>query len=243
MLLVLAAYLIGSIPFGYLTGRLVGGIDIRQVGSGNIGATNVGRTLGWHWFFVVLLLDFAKGCGPTLAAARWAPELTESMPWWQQPTQITVAAGVAAIVGHLWPCYLRFRGGKGVATGLGVIVALAPLVSWWPLAVATAAFALCLAVFRYISLASMVSSIAYGITHLVVAPQPWSAEHASLSFFSLLIPALVVWRHRSNLGRLLRGEEPRLGDRKKQAGEGQVADPPETAAPSESAAGSQRSPS
>ena len=113
-LAVLAAYLIGSIPFGYLTARLVKGIDIRTVGSGNLGATNVGRVLGPRYFWLVLALDALKGFGPTWAFPELLRQRADSVP-----PDLPVLIALATILGHTFPVYLKFRGGKGVATSLG----------------------------------------------------------------------------------------------------------------------------
>lgn len=212
-LVVLVSYLIGSIPCGYLAGRLVAGIDIRTVGSGNIGATNVGRTLGWHWFGVVLVLDFLKGFGPaSLApgALRWLGD-TASGETASGETAL-VLAGLAAILGHLWPLWLRFQGGKGVATALGVVTAVAPLASWIPPAAALATFLVALALTRYVSLGSILAAVVYGASSVALLGDP--AQRPALFGFSVLVPALVIWRHRGNIGRLWRGEENKVGRKK-----------------------------
>jgi acyl phosphate:glycerol-3-phosphate acyltransferase len=198
--LVAAAYFIGAIPFGFLTAKIVRGIDIRQHGSGNIGATNVGRVLGGRWGILVLLLDLLKGLLPVLLV-RWQLHDTTNVTHWE------VAAAVAAIVGHMFPCWLGFRGGKGVATALGVVLCLAPVASL----TAAAVFAVTFALFWIVSLASIVAALSFAVMELVLlSPAPFSAEHWSLGLFSVLIPALIVLRHRSNFVRLLRGEEPRF---------------------------------
>ncbi|MEK6237644.1 MAG: glycerol-3-phosphate 1-O-acyltransferase PlsY, partial [Planctomycetales bacterium] len=209
ILFVAAGYLIGSIPFGYLAGRLVAGVDIREVGSGNVGATNVGRTIGWKWFVVVLICDFLKGLIPALAGGMLAsqfPLLVGSIP----AVALSVLGGVAAVLGHLWPVWLRFKGGKGVATGLGVIAALAPSVGWPPLLAAVAVFAVVLGASRFMSLASISAACVYGAVQLAMLSEPLSAQ-ASVTCFSLLVPGLVVWRHRENIVRLWKGEESKIG--------------------------------
>jgi glycerol-3-phosphate acyltransferase PlsY len=202
LLLVAASYLVGATPFGYLTGRLVGKIDIRQHGSGNIGATNVGRVLGRKWGLLVLALDFLKGALsvaglPVVFIAADNPQRSH----WQ------VAAGVAAIIGHMFPCWLGFRGGKGVATALGVVVCLAG----WPTAVAGAVFTLAFLTWRIVSLASILASLSFAISQIgLLWPDNLSPANWSLTAFSVLVPALIVVRHRNNIGRLLRGEEKRF---------------------------------
>ena len=198
--LTLAAYLVGSIPFGFLTAKAVRGIDIRQHGSGNIGATNVGRVLGGRWGIFVLLLDLMKGLAPVLIT-RWLLRGSANATHWE------VAAGMAAIAGHMFPCWLWFRGGKGVATAMGVVLCLAPVGSL----IAAGTFAVTFAVFWIVSLSSILAALSFAVTELALLyPVPFSADHWSLGAFSVLIPGLIIWRHRSNIGRLLRGEEPRF---------------------------------
>jgi glycerol-3-phosphate acyltransferase PlsY len=200
-LLVGLSYLVGSVPFGYLIGRLVGKIDIRQHGSGNIGATNVGRVLGSRWGMLVFILDLAKGLVPVavLSPTVIGPQSAD-LPHWQ------VAAGIAAIVGHMFPCWLTFRGGKGVATALGVVAYLAP----WATVAAVLIFVLSFAIWRIVSLASILASIGFAAVQIVLLwPALFSREHWSLSAFSLLVPALIIGRHRSNIARIMRGEEKR----------------------------------
>ena len=195
------AYLVGSIPFGYLTARVVRGIDIRQHGSGNIGATNVGRVLGSRWGIVVLMLDLLKGLLPVWLLPAWSIQPTaEQMHW-------NVAVGVATIVGHMLPCWLGFRGGKGVATALGVVLFLAP----WASLISAGSFAITFAMWRIVSLSSIIAVLAFAAAELTLLwPNPFSGSKWSLTAFSLAVPLLIIIRHRSNIGRLLRGEEPRF---------------------------------
>jgi len=199
---VIGSYLLGSIPFGYIAGRIAG-IDIRTHGSGNVGATNVIRTLGWKWGLVALLLDALKGLLPT-----WGLPLLFFGPG---HPHARVAAGVLAIIGHMFPCWLGFRGGKGVATALGVIVVL----SWPATLAAFTAFAVTFAASRIVSLCSMVGSVTFAIAEMVVLwPAPFSSSNWSRGVFALAVPALIIWRHRANIGRLRRGEEPKLVGKK-----------------------------
>ena len=201
ILLCIAAYFAGATPFGYLVARLIGRIDIRQHGSGNIGATNVGRVLGTKWGLFVFALDFGKGTVPVYGLPLlFIGSEAESLLHWR------VATGVMTVLGHMFPIWLGFRGGKGVATALGVVACLAP----WPTVVAFGAFVFVFLVWRIVSLSSIVASLAFSACQLTLLwPALFDAKNWSLSTFSLVVPALIVIRHRTNIARLLRGEEPR----------------------------------
>jgi glycerol-3-phosphate acyltransferase PlsY len=188
----LAAYLLGSIPFGYLIVRWRRGIDVRTTGSGATGATNVMRSVGIAGFVATFVLDFGKGLAAVLLASR----LTANDPRW------VAAAAVAAIAGHIFPVWLGFRGGKGVATGVGVFLALAPM----PMGAALIIFAALLAAFRYVSLGSIVATAAFPAIFYVLDHPP-----AALVLGSAAAAVLVIGRHYQNIGRLLRGTEHRLG--------------------------------
>lgn len=215
---VVLGYLVGSIPFGYLVARWVKGIDIRQFGSGNVGATNVGRVLGNKWGILVLVLDALKGALPVVLLPRLLLPLgADGFLHWQ------TATGLATIIGHMYPIYLGLRGGKGVATALGVVCCLAPISS----AVAGVTFLLVFAIWRYVSLGAIVASLVFAIAQFGKhQANLFSSARWSLGLFSLLVPALIILRHRSNIGRLLRGEEPRYGSTKPE--ESPKNDSPET---------------
>ncbi len=198
LLLALGAYLLGAVPFGLLLGRLAGR-DIRREGSGNIGATNVVRVCGWKWGAPAFALDFLKGLLPVLAAWKWI----EPAGVWP------ILAGVAAILGHNFPVWLKFKGGKGVATSAGAVLGLMPA----PLGVALAVFAVVLGVWRYVSLGSISAAAALVVARLALTPAPLAAENLALTLTAVILAALVWLRHRSNISRLLNGTENRLGSK------------------------------
>ncbi|QDT25570.1 Glycerol-3-phosphate acyltransferase [Gimesia panareensis] len=197
-----ASYLAGSIPFGLVTAKLVAGTDIRKVGSGNIGATNVARTLGAKWGIVVLVLDALKGLLPVL----FIPALFVN-PDSSDFDHARVLSGVATILGHMFPIWLGFRGGKGVATSLGVILVLGP----WSTLAAVIAFALTFFFSRIVALSSIVAALAFGVAQFVqLGGEAFTREKWSLTAFSIAVPLLIIARHRSNLGRIMRGEEKKF---------------------------------
>jgi len=212
VLAVLGGYLAGSIPFGYLITYWVKGIDIRTAGSGNLGATNVGRTLGFRYFLLVLTLDLLKGFLPAFGF----PRIASSLPGSPSP-DLPVLVALAAILGHTFPVYLKFRGGKGVATSLGGVLALDPI----SCAVAVAAFLVFLGVTRYVSLSSLLGGLAFVVCHFLRDPSPFSREHIAMSLFSITVMALLLYRHRGNLARIRAGTERRVNlHRRSKRGDG-----------------------
>ena len=181
-----AAYVAGSIPFGMLVAR-ARGIDLRQVGSGNIGATNVARAMGKGWAVAVLAADAAKGFVPVWLGRRL-----------DLPATAVAAAGGAAIVGHMFTLFLRGRGGKGVATSLGVALALSPIAAL----IGFAAYIAVFAVTRLSSLGSLLGVWTFSLLYVLRESPPWP-----LIALALGGAALVTLRHRENIGRLVRGEE------------------------------------
>lgn len=198
--LALASYLAGSIPFGLLIARGIRGIDLRASGSGNIGATNTARTLGMKWGALCLALDFLKGLLPTFLF--W--QLVTWPEGW--PPTAKVVCATAAIIGHIAPVWLGFRGGKGVATAAGATLILAPI-AWLA---AVAAFAIAFAAGRIVSLATLLAACVFAITVFAVHRDIGDRAQWALFAFALAIPALIVARHRSNIIRLCRGEEKPL---------------------------------
>jgi glycerol-3-phosphate acyltransferase PlsY len=191
----LIAYLLGSIPFGYLIVRWQRGIDIRAMGSGSIGATNVMRKLGIMGFVATFILDAGKG----LLAVLLASKLTLGNPTW------VAAAACAAVLGHCFPVWLKFRGGKGVATGVGVFIAVAP----GQVVLVLAIFAVMVAIWRYVSLGSIVATAAFPVlVHLMKHPPTQVVLGAAGA------AVIIIARHHANIARLLRGTENKLGQRK-----------------------------
>jgi glycerol-3-phosphate acyltransferase PlsY len=215
------AYLIGGIPFGLLLAR-ARGVDIRQVGSGNIGAANVGRALGFRWGLAVFLLDMAKGLAAVVGAAVI---FSRSADMAALPSNVRLlcwlGVGLAAVMGHNYCVYLGFRGGKGVATSLGVTLGFFPDLTV-PALVALVSWGACVAVWRISSLASIVAGILFPIAVFVFALIARGAVFDRWPFvvFSLLLAALIIVRHRANIGRLIKGTEPRLGQPKKSRANG-----------------------
>ncbi len=191
----LVAYVLGSIPFGYLIVRWQQGIDVRTTGSGSIGATNVMRNLGIIGFVATFILDVGKGVAAVLLAGRW----TGHDPVW------VASAAVAAVVGHCFPAWLKFRGGKGVAAGVGVFIALAPVQVGLVLVI----FAMIVAIWRYISLGSIIATAAFPVlVHFMQhAPLPITLGAAGAA-------AVIIARHQANIRRLLSGTENRVGRKK-----------------------------
>jgi acyl phosphate:glycerol-3-phosphate acyltransferase len=197
----LLSYLLGSIPAGYLAGRMAG-IDIREAGSGNIGATNVTRTLGRNYGYAVFVVDFAKGALAVCASILLGRHL-EAKP---VSTEIYgIVGAICCVLGHVFPVWLGFKGGKGVATSAGVLFGLMPLAA----AIGAAVWVITFEVTRYVSIASIVATMALPLTVLGLT----HARHTNgmaLFYFTLCLAAVVIFRHRSNLARLLRGTEPRF---------------------------------
>jgi glycerol-3-phosphate acyltransferase PlsY len=206
------AYCVGGIPFGLIAGRVLKGVDIRTVGSGNIGATNAARVIGFKWFPVILALDALKGFGPTALAGLLNDR---GVLGYSASLDYVIFAAVGAMLGHTFSPYLKFKGGKGVATGLGVMLAITgtpgsviPL----PALCAFGVFLLALIPTRMMSAASIVAAASLPIWYWLFT-QPHTFENPWRSRFIFLCAAsvFVVFKHRGNMARILRGTEPRLG--------------------------------
>jgi len=190
IVLIVAAYLAGAIPFGLLIGRFAGA-DVRLVGSGNIGATNVGRVLGKKLGILTLLCDVAKGFLPVWTAAHLLPPAAANREL------MVVSCGLAAVVGHMFPLYLQFRGGKGVATALGVFLAISP----WSILISVGIFVATVAASGYVSVGSLAASA-------LIPLWLWLLGESSVILMVAAVIAVLIWcKHGSNIGRLLRHEE------------------------------------
>ena len=203
-ILPLFAYLYGAVPFSFLLPRLLRGVDIREVGSGNVGATNAARVLGFKFFPLIFLLDVSKGFLPTLAAVSLAGHLFPETAFAPHPWVVGVA--LAAILGHVFPVYLRFKGGKAVATSTGVFLVLAP----WSLLIAAGVWGAVFLFTHYVSLASIAAAAALPLAVWLLNMDRWPAPIylVALTTFGGLF---VIWLHRSNIRRLLRGDEDKIG--------------------------------
>lgn len=201
LLWVFASYLIGSIPSSYIAGRLVRDIDLRQHGSGNLGATNTFRVLGARVAAPVMIADMAKGFVPAALFAQW--DGSDAWAW-------ALAYGAAAILGHVFSIYMRFRGGKGVATATGVFLALSPVA----VSVAMAAWLVILLTSRMVSLASICAAV-------VLIPALVLTEHRrEVLYLGIAVATFVIFAHRANIGRIRRGEEHRFGRSRAPGGAG-----------------------
>ena len=193
VLAILASYLLGATPTSYIAGRVGRGIDLREHGSKNLGATNVYRILGWKYAIPVALFDIAKGAVPVVLA-RSSP-----LPW------LPIALGVAAVLGHMFSPYVSFKGGKGVATAAGMFLALAPVA----VLIAIPVWAICLWLTGYVSLSSIIAVLSVPLSIALWQP------HSPYAFWaSVALAALIIFAHRRNIARLLDGTENRFRTRK-----------------------------
>ncbi|HVM61892.1 MAG TPA: glycerol-3-phosphate 1-O-acyltransferase PlsY [Verrucomicrobiae bacterium] len=190
----IASYVIGSIPTGFLWAK-ARGIDIRTVGSGNIGATNVMRTLGKGPGIAVLLMDAVKGLLPVWLAPRLFSDVN--------PVWLEITCCVSVIAGHNWTCWLKFKGGKGIATSAGALLAFLP----WPLLCALGVWLIVFGISRYVSLASICAAVALPIATWIID------REATLLIFTAVIAAVAIYKHKSNIQRLLAGTENRVSSK------------------------------
>ena len=200
VLSVLVAYLVGSIPFGFLIGKMRG-VDVRTVGSKNIGATNVYRTVGHKWGFLAFFCDFLKGLLPTIGAKVIADGSSDTAL-----AYLPLAVGVMTVAGHMWTCFMRFKGGKGIATGFGMLVALLP----WLVLTAFGIFVVTVWISHYISLGSILAA-----AFLLVAV--WfpilgnpGMDNLPQCILVAFVAAFAIWKHKSNIQRLAKGCENKI---------------------------------
>jgi glycerol-3-phosphate acyltransferase PlsY len=194
LLWLLASYLLGAIPTSYLAGRWFRGIDLRQHGSRNLGATNLYRVMGWKFAIPVGLFDVAKGAVPVLLFGPHIPDLPYAPIW----------CGIAAVLGHVFSVFVGFKGGKGVATAAGMVIGLAPLA--FP--VVLAAWGLIVWLTGYVSLGSIVAAVIFPVADYLLHPARRSAVTLA---FDMGIAGFIIWKHRANIRRLLQGTENRFG--------------------------------
>jgi len=188
ILVLIVSYLTGAIPFALVLGKALRGVDVRQHGSGNLGTTNTIRTLGWPIGLMVLAGDAGKGA------------LGAALGLWAGGAEFGLAAGVVAVVGHVFPVFARFRGGKGVATGAGVFLVLMPAAA----GIALTMFAVSLLVGRYVSLASILAALTLAVSATLLG------YRGAVLTVVWLVAGFIVFNHRSNIGRLIRGQENRI---------------------------------
>ena len=206
IILIIASYLLGSVPFGLIIAA-AHGTDLRAVGSGNIGATNVSRALGRKWALICFALDVLKGLVPMLVTGRFI-----TFPATSQQLAIWLAVGCVAILGHIFPVYLKFKGGKGVATSLGVVLGLWPYYTICGL-VAFVVWLLVLLIWRYVSLASIAAAVTFPLcltAAVMVLPDWHFGTLWPLFVVAIVMPVLVILRHRANIKRLMEGTETKV---------------------------------
>lgn len=192
VLLIIFAYLLGSVSFGYLFAKMLKGVDIRKIGSGNTGATNISRLMGFKFAIIVLILDAVKGL-----LAILIPSYLETETW------VILLCGLAVIIGHNWPVFFAFKGGRGAATTLGVFLGLAPI----PALAVFSLFIVVSLISRYVSLGTIIAAVLIPLTmYLLSYP-------LNYFIFGLSVCIILLWRHYPNIKRLLQGRESKLGDK------------------------------
>lgn len=214
-IIIILSYLIGSIPNSIIISKAVSGIDIRKHGSGNAGGTNVLRVLGWKYGLIVIFLDALKGAIAVVLIARlfYGPLPFENVSPFDDFTLIQIIAGMSAVIGHIWTVFAGFKGGKGIATALGMLLTLITV----DMLIAVGVFTLVVLISRYVSLGSIIAAISVPVT-LFIRENLFHVDipgYSTLFPFILGITALVIFTHRKNLIRLLRGNENKISFRKK----------------------------
>ena len=200
VLSVLVAYLVGSIPFGFLIGKMRG-VDVRTVGSKNIGATNVYRTVGHKWGFLAFFCDFLKGLLPTIGAKVIADGSSDTAL-----AYLPLAVGVMTVAGHMWTCFMRFKGGKGIATGFGMLVALLP----WLVLTAFGIFVVTVWISHYISLGSILAAAFLLVAVWFPILENPGMDNLPQCILVAFVAAFAIWKHKSNIQRLAKGCENKI---------------------------------
>lgn len=217
-IVIILSYLVGSIPSSIWVGKIAKGVDIRHHGSGNAGATNTFRLLGWKPGVVVLLIDFFKG----FSSSFWISGLAYSIAsgpvalfsFWEVDAFLKIVCGVVAVVGHMFPIYANFDGGKGMATAAGMLCGIEPI----SVAITAVVFIIVMLVSRFVSLASLVAAFIYPLILVVMRyVYEWPIDGSILIFAGIVGLAIIV-KHKGNIGRLMRGEENRVGSFKPATG-------------------------
>ncbi|MCW8803848.1 MAG: glycerol-3-phosphate 1-O-acyltransferase PlsY [Ignavibacteriaceae bacterium] len=214
-IIVILSYLIGSIPNSILISRAVSGIDIRKHGSGNAGGTNVMRVLGWKYGLLVIILDALKGAIAVVIISRlfYGPLPFENVSPFDDFTLVQIIAGMSAVIGHIWTVFAEFKGGKGIATALGMLLTLVTI----DMLIAVGIFALVVLISRYVSLGSIIAAISVPATLFIRE----NLFHVDIPGYSTLLPfiigvtLLVIFTHRKNLVRIINGNENKISFRKK----------------------------
>ena len=214
-IIVILSYLIGSVPNSIIISKLVRGIDIREHGSGNAGGTNVMRVLGWKYGLLVIFLDALKGAITVVIISRlfYGPLPFENVSPFDDFTLVQIIAGMSAVIGHIWTVFARFKGGKGIATALGMLLTLITI----DMLIAVGIFALVVLISRYVSLGSIIAAISVPSTLFIRE----NLFHVDIPGYSTLLPfiigvsVLVIFTHRKNLARLINGSENKISFRKK----------------------------
>jgi len=214
-IIILLSYLAGSIPTSIIVTKVARGIDIRQHGSGNAGGTNVMRVLGWKQGLLVILFDALKGAFAVVVIARlyYGPLPFENVSPFDDFTLVQILAGIAAVIGHVWTIFARFKGGKGIATALGILLMLATI----DMLIGIGVFIVVVTISRYVSLGSLIGAISIP-TSLVLRENVFHTQisgYATLLPFIIFLTLLVIYTHRKNVSRLLNGTENKLSFKKK----------------------------
>ncbi len=218
------SYILGSIPSAIWVGKAFKGVDVREHGSGNAGTTNTFRVLGVPFGVTVFAMDFMKGFVPSFWLSVLAFDLFSgplSPPNWEVEAFLKIACGLFAVVGHMFPIFARFKGGKGVATACGMLFGIEPI----SISISFAVFAIILLLSKYVSLASILASILYPITLMVMRYVIGMEIDGSIIIFSVMVASGIVYRHKGNIQRLRDGTESKVGSSKKEKEE----EEPETA--------------